>query len=162
MSIDLDKQQLAAIVRVLQSASDINIGDRAISEGIGALVVADVDRRFDSAPRAESGGQVYGGVTWPALSQVYLARNPIRAGGQILRDTGELQQSITGSGKVFKTGNNEVVIGTALPKARGLHFGMFWGRLIPRLARPILFIWDGFADQVVEFVAIETDRRLAR
>jgi hypothetical protein len=62
---------------------------------------ADVDERFNSAPSTTSGGPVYGGATWVALSESTLKGNPRRRSGKLLRDTGELLQSFTSSGQIF-------------------------------------------------------------
>ena len=94
-----------------------------ISLSIALLVQADVDRRFDSSPKAGDTGAVYGGITWAALTDKYLKANPRREGGQQLRDTGELQQSFQASqsGNVFRVTDNSVTIGSNLPKAAGLN-----------------------------------------
>ncbi|HEY9826051.1 MAG TPA: hypothetical protein V6D19_11420 [Stenomitos sp.] len=103
------------------------LGDRAsnvgpIARDILLAAQADVDERFNSAPDTQTGGQVYGGVDWPHLSEEYLNRNPRRIGGQLLRDTGELQQSygIGGTGNIATVRPDQIVFGSALPKARGL------------------------------------------
>jgi hypothetical protein len=66
---------------------------------------------------------VYGGETWEALSERYLKTHPKREGGQQLRDTGELAQSFAVGlrGNVLRSTAKEIVFGSALPKARGLH-----------------------------------------
>lgn len=158
LGIEIDQQELAALGKLL-AGSIPNIGSPEISREIRQGVLADVDERFASAPSVESGGVVYGGVYWPPLSDSYLAQNPRRAGGQLLRDTGELSQSFTANGAVFEAGPNEVVVGTSLPKARGLQFGVFWGVERPDRARPILFVHDQLADDVVEAIALALDRR---
>ncbi|MBD1871954.1 hypothetical protein H6F75_00520 [Nodosilinea sp. FACHB-131] len=157
LGVQIDEKELASIVRQLNQTA-IDIGQPAIAREIRQVVLADVDERFASAPSVESGGVVYGGVYWPPLSPSYLARRPERSGGQLLRDTGELEQSFTGNGAVFQSGADEVVVGTSLPKARGLHGGVFWGVSKPDLARPILFVHDALADDVVEAIALAFDR----
>ena len=93
-----------------------------IARDILLIAQADVDERFNTAPRAESGGTTYGGVFWAPLTEPYLNSNPRRRGGQILRDTGELQQSygIGGAGNVAIARPDQIVFGSALPKARYL------------------------------------------
>jgi len=157
LGIQIDQRELAGISRLLATAS-INIGQPEIAREIRQVVLADVDERFDRAPGVESGGAVYGGVYWPPLSDSYLAQRPDRVGGQLLRDEGELQQSFTANGAIFRSGLNEVIVGTALAKARGLQFGVFWGTERPELARPILFLHEQLADDVVEAVGLAFDK----
>ncbi len=90
-----------------------------IARDIFLLCQADVDERFNRAPRTESGGQTYGGVYWAPLSEKYMNRNPRRRGSQLLRDTGELQQSygIGGTGNVALARPDQIVFGSNLPKA---------------------------------------------
>ncbi|ARV58061.1 hypothetical protein BZZ01_04910 [Nostocales cyanobacterium HT-58-2] len=122
-------------------ASDItNAG-----EGIRLILQADVDYRFLHAPATETGGEVYGGERWEALSEAYLVARPERLGGQILRDTGELQQSLTASGspnQVFSVTNTDLIFGTALPKAVGL-----------QKKRPFLFWHPLLIEKVAEYLA---------
>ena len=157
LGIEIDQQELAALNRLLSTIA-IDIGEPAVAREIRQVVLADVDERFSQAPSVETGGVVYGGVYWPPLSDGYLVQRPERAGGQLLRDTGELQQSFTANGAVFQSSQNEVIVGTALPKARGLHFGVFWGVERPDLARPILFVHDQLADDVVEAIGLTFDK----
>jgi len=112
------KQAIAKLGAMTGRATNIT----PIARDILLIAQADVDQRFNTAPRAETGGQTYGGVFWAPLTQPYLNRNPRRAGGQILRDTGELQQSygIGGAGNVAIARPDQIVFGSALPKARGL------------------------------------------
>lgn len=100
------------------------MGDRAVnvlpvSRDILLIAQADVDRRFDQAPPTEVGGQTYGGAYWPPLTTAYLNRNPRRFGGQLLRDTGELQQSygIGGTGNIAVARPDQIVFGSNLPRA---------------------------------------------
>lgn len=109
---------------------------RAAGTAIRLLLQQDADLRFQSAPAVETGGEVYGGVQWRALSESYLAQNPRRFGGQILRDTGELQQSLTAEGhpfSVFSVSESDLVFGTALAKAPHLQRDrpfLFWHPLL--------------------------------
>jgi hypothetical protein len=109
---------------------------RAGGDAIRLLLQEDTDLRFQSAPAVETGGEVYGGVQWRALSESYLAQNPRRYGGQILRDTGELQQSLTAEGhpySVWSISESEAVFGTALAKAGYLQRDrpfLFWHPLL--------------------------------
>lgn len=105
------------------------MGDRVSGLGVGPVgrdillaVAADVDQRFLTAPGTGQGGAVWGGQTWPQLSAAYLNRNPRRVGGQLLRDTGELQQSygLGGTGNIAIQRPDQIIFGSALPKARGL------------------------------------------
>ena len=117
-----------------------------IAPVFGAIFQSDVDRRFQSAPSVNQGGVVYGGEIWPRVEEEYLRRNPRRIGGQLLRDTGELQQSFTiGSrGNFYDVSNDSVTFGSTLPKARGLDSG----RGNPRKARPLIFAHDQLADEL--------------
>lgn len=127
---------LSNAIAVIDSAAQIS-DFRKKAAAIRQVLVADVDERFNSSPRVRSGGIVYGGVTWPVLSDRYLAANPRREGGQILRDTGELLNSFTGEGAIYNVGKNEIEFGTALPKARGL-----------QRKRPMLFIHGELLEEV--------------
>ena len=158
LGIQIDQRELAALGKLLAGAAP-NIGDPEIAREIRQVVLADVDERFSSAPSVSGGGAVYGGVYWPPLSDSYLAQNPRREGGQLLRDTGELQQSFTANGAVFQSKFNEVIVGTPLPKARGLQFGTFWGVERPDRARPILFVHDQLANDVVEAIGLIVDKQ---
>ena len=118
--------QITGLTEALQLFDGIKqrSGDlRPVGTTIGLLIQSDVDERFNSAPGTESGGSVYGGLSWAALSEAYLKSRPDRRGGQILRDTGELLSSFTigGRGNVFRPDSNSVTFGSALPKARGLN-----------------------------------------
>lgn len=104
------------------------------------IIQSEVDQVFDSAPSGSSGGSVYGGATWPSLTEAYMKRRPDRASGQLLRDTGELLQSLAvgGSGNILQADAESITFGTALPKAAGL-----------RHKREFLFI----TDTMVELIA---------
>lgn len=95
---------------------------RPVSRDILLAVQADVDRRFSQSPPTETGGNVWGGEYWPHLTEEYLSSNPRRVGGQLLRDTGELQQSfgVGQVGNIAIARPQEIVFGSSLPKARGL------------------------------------------
>lgn len=114
-------------------------GTSSAGRDILLLIQADVDERFAGAPAVESGGLVYGGVMWKPVSPEYLESNPRRAGGQLLRDTGELLQSFTagGAGNISERNPQEVTFGSALPKARGLNRD-----------RPLLVVHDELLDNV--------------
>jgi hypothetical protein len=125
-----------------------NLGDRVqdirgMSRDILLAAQTDVDARFDSAPRVESGGAVTGGINWPALSPQYLEDNPRRKGGQILRDFGTLQQSygIGQAGNISTVSSTEIVFGSALPKARYL-----------ATKRPQVFLHAGLIQVVTNIV----------
>lgn len=136
----------------IQKASEALNGIKLRAEDItGAapairlLMQQDADLRFQSAPAVETGGVVYGGVEWRELSESYLIANPHRLGGQILRDTGELQQSLTTDGhpfSVFEATDSEIVFGTALAKA---------GRL--QRDRPFLFWHPILIEKVANYLA---------
>lgn len=101
-----------------------------VALALALAVQEDVDERFRSSPRVESGGQVFGGVTWARLTEAYLKQRPKRRGGQILRDTGKLQQSfqVGGGNSIFKASGNVVTVGSSLVYANRQH-----------TKRPILF-----------------------
>lgn len=136
----------------LQKASDqlqgIKLRTQDIREAgsaIRLLLQEDVDLRFQSSPATEAGGEVLGGEQWEALSPEYLLARPIRRNGQILRDTGELLQSMTTAGnpyEVFEVSETELVFGTALPKAVGL-----------QRDRPFLFWHPALLEKVANYVA---------
>jgi phage gpG-like protein len=119
----------------------------ALLRDTGLIIQSEVDQIFDSAPGA-GGGAVYGGEAWVGLSAAYLKRRPNRASGQILRDTGELLQSLSvgGSGNILQGSQNQIVFGTSLPKAAE-HQNGIPGRLP---SRKFLFITAGMAAAVQE------------
>lgn len=122
MDVTIKVTGLKGAINDIQGVGDriSNVGP--VARDIMLAVQADVDQRFDDAPKVESDGIVWGGVTWPHLSAKYLNANPRRVGGQQLRDTGELQQSygLGSVGNVALTKPDQIVFGSALPKARGL------------------------------------------
>lgn len=116
---------------------------------IRLMMQEDVDTRFANAPRTEVGGEVWGGVQWRSLSESYLVQNPKRFGGQILRDTGELQQSLTSEGHpygVFEVSETEIIFGTALGKASRLQRDrpfIFWHPILLEKIADYLIRWIG-------------------
>ncbi|NJM56243.1 MAG: hypothetical protein HC857_00575 [Synechococcales cyanobacterium RU_4_20] len=116
---------------------------RPIARDLFLVVQADVDRRFAGSPSTEVGGTVLGGEDWAPLQERYLKYNPRRRGGQILRDTGELLNSLSiGSpGNVNEVREDELIFGTNLPKA---------GRL--QEDRPFLFMHPGLVSQIENVV----------
>lgn len=127
---------LANLAALEQRAERVTI---ELARDTGLIIQSEVDRVFESAPSTTSGGTVYGGKTWPSLTEAYLKRRPDRAGGQLLRDTGELLSSLTvdGKGNVLRSDSNSITFGTALPKGRGL-----------RQKREFLFVTDGMVDAI--------------
>lgn len=131
-----------------QSLRDIQLRAEDISgagKGIRLILQSDVDERFMSAPATETGGQVYGGQYWEALSNTYLVSRSDRRNGQILRDTGELMQSMTSSGSpygIWAITTSEFVFGTALAKAQKL-----------QRIRPFLFWHPQLLQKVAEYLA---------
>jgi hypothetical protein len=105
------------------------------------IIQSEVDQVFDSAPSGSSGGSVYGGVTWTSLTEAYMRRRPDRASGQLLRDTGELLQSLAvgGSGNILTSDADSLTFGTALPKAGGL-----------RGKRDFLFVTDTMTELIAK------------
>ena len=63
-----------------------------IAEDLAVVVRDDIKERFDSSPRVETGGLVYGDASWPRLTDYTLRKHPHRRGGKILIDTGELRK----------------------------------------------------------------------
>ena len=119
----------------------------AAAPAIRLMMQEDVDTRFANAPSVETGGEVLGGVQWRSLSESYLVQNPRRYGGQILRDTGELQQSLTVEGhpyEVFNATESEIVFGTALTKASRLQRDrpfIFWHPILLEKIANYLVNW---------------------
>lgn len=136
IKLEIDYTELNKVAKKLGDiklkAEDI----RGASEGIRLLMQEDVDLRFQSSPSTTTGGQVYGGVTWQPLSESYLRSRPDRVGGQILRDTGELLQSMTVEGHPYRISTatpDEIVFGTALAKAQKLQRSrpfLFWHTIL--------------------------------
>jgi len=140
VKFDLDLSELENIndrLKDLQlKAEDFD----AAAPGIRLLLQEDVDLRFQSSPNTETGGDVWGGEKWAPLSRVYLASHPYRLNGQILRDTGELQQSFTAEGS-YEIEGKSIVFGSALPKA---------GHLARK--RPIVFWHPVLLEKVADYL----------
>lgn len=115
ISVEGLEQTIGALQGIAQRARDIS----PVAPDVALVLQADVDERFNSAPSVESGGPVYGGATWPALSPAYLKARPERQGGQILRDTGELLNSyqVGNPENIWEVSPNLIVFGTNLPQA---------------------------------------------
>lgn len=110
--------------------------------GIRLIVQSDVDQRFQSSPLTDTGGTVWGDAYWKPVTPEYLEYHPRRLGGQLLRDTGELQQSFTAEGtSVYEVSGDELVFGSALAKAGRLHRD-----------RPIIFWHPRLLEQVAEYL----------
>lgn len=143
--ITIDIQHLAQTIGTLDGVEKRagNLGP--VAPTIGLVCQADVDQRFNSSPNVRSGGTVYGGVTWEALSESYLKSTPRREGGQILRDTGELAQSflVAKKGNVLKGDRQSITFGSALPKAR-----------YNQRRRPMLFVHPKLVEQVARAIEI--------
>lgn len=108
------------------------------------IVQSEVDEVFNSAPGVRSSGSVYNGETWDELTEAYLKARPIREGGQQLRDTGELLQSLQvgGGGNVLTSDSDSITFGSNLPKARGL-----------QNKRPFLVATETMAELVAKAIA---------
>lgn len=109
-----------------------------LSRDTALIIQSEVDEVFNSAP-SSGGGTVYGGRTWVALTDAYLKQRPERQGGQILRDQGELLNSLTVGGRknILRSDSDSITFGTALPKGRGL-----------QNKREFLFVTDGMVDAI--------------
>lgn len=111
--------------------------------GIRIIIQADVDQRFQSAPLVDTGGTVWGDAYWKPVQPEYLEYHPRRIGGQLLRDTGELQQSFTAEGtSVSEVSGDQFVFGSALAKAGGLNRD-----------RPLIFWHPRLVEQVAEYLS---------
>lgn len=143
--IEIEIEGLAAALAGLQEIGDRASDLQAVAPAVFLALQSQVDEVFNSAPGVESGGKVYGGAYWEPVSEAYLAardkyppsyssRVRSRRGGQLLRDTGELLNSIgigsqlggpgggnTGDRIAELEGGDTFVFGTALPKAKGLN-----------------------------------------
>ena len=122
MRIEIDLTGLTEAASQFEQLANRAANIAPAGTAIALAFQADVDERFASAPNTNSGGEVFGGATWPKLSQAYLNQRPDRRGGQILRDTGELLNSyqVGTSDNIFSVTPNSVTFGSALPKARYL------------------------------------------
>lgn len=143
---EIDFSELADAVErfnnIAIKAEDIR-GEAA--NGIRLILQQDVDYRFETAPPTETGGIVYGGAQWSSLSEAYMIDNPRRYGGQILRDSGELQQSLTNEASpysVYDVSESYLVFGTSLAKA---------GRLQKK--RPFLYWHTSLVEKIAGFLA---------
>lgn len=136
------------IQKAVKEINNIKVNSQDITNalaGIRLILQQDVDLRFMTAPATETGGQVYGGESWEALSDAYLIARPERRNGQILRDTGELMQSMTSSGSpygIWSTTTDGFVFGTALSKAEDL-----------QKKRPFLFWHSLLIQKVAQYLA---------
>jgi phage gpG-like protein len=113
------EQALAQLSRLQQRAATVTT---ALARDTGLVIQGEVDEIFNSAP-GSGGGSVAEGVTWPALTEAYLKRRPDRRSGQILRDTGELLNSLTvgGAGNILQVDADSLTFGSALPKSGRLN-----------------------------------------
>lgn len=144
-TVEVSEQELSQAIDAIVVLSR-PIDFRGLAQDIYLVVQADVDERFNSSPAVRSGGVVYGGALWPALSSAYLARNPRREGGQILRDEGELLNSfqVGDAGNIAEAQSDRAIFGSALPKARGLQED-----------RPMLFVHEELANSVLNTIALK-------
>lgn len=122
-TINLDLQGLEAVLNRIENVSARAADLRPLGNTLGLIFQGDVDERFNTSPGVRQTGTVYGGVTWEALSDAYLAANPKREGGQQLRDTGELLNSfvVGGAANIFQVDPDGAVFGSALEKAEFLN-----------------------------------------
>lgn len=143
--IEIDVGQLAQTIGTLDGIEERASNLAPLAPTIGLICQADVDERFNTSPNVRSGGTVYGGVRWERLSEAYLKARPIREGGKILRDTGELAQSflVAKKGNVLKGSRSAITFGSALPKAR-----------YNQRSRPMLFVHPQLVIQVARAIEI--------
>jgi hypothetical protein len=127
---------LATIAKLQQRAQGVTVD---LARDTGLIIQAEVDEVVNTAPAGATGGSVYGGKTWAALTDAYLQRRPDRATGQIYRDTGELLNSLSlgGKGNLLQADSDQLTFGSALPKA---------GRL--QQLREYLFITDSMVNAI--------------
>lgn len=142
--------EISGITQSLETISGLRnraANPSGAAQNILLTLASDVDQRFASAPIAEAGGTVLGGEDWPALSPNYLAKNPRRRGGQILRDYGRLLQSLAigAQGNISAVRPQEIAYGTQLPKGRGLQDGIPRSNVPPR---PFLFFHAQLVEQI--------------
>jgi phage gpG-like protein len=118
----------------------------ALARDTGLVIQAEVDEVFDTAPDTVTGGNVYGGKNWKALSNAYLKRRPERVGGQIYRDSGELLQSLTvgGAGNLLQSNSDTVTFGTALPKAGRLQKDRNFLFATPAMVEAVARLWEDY------------------
>lgn len=142
MQTNLDISELSKLNSVIDNLKLKPEQLTQAAAGIRIIIQADVDRRFQSSPLVETGGTVWGDAYWGAVQPEYLEYHPRRVGGQLLRDTGELQQSFTAEGtSINEVSGDEFVFGSALPKA---------GRL--NRNRPMIFWHPRLIEQVAEYL----------
>lgn len=134
--LEVDSSELSRITSRLAGIK-VNAQDiRGAATGIKLILQEDVDLRFQNAPRTMTGGKVYGGGEWRELSEAYLKQKPYRRDGQLLRDTGELLQSLTIEGhpyNIFEATDSSIVFGTALEKGERLNRDrpfLFWHSIL--------------------------------
>lgn len=143
MQASIDLSQLGKLNPVI---NDLKLKPEQLdlaAAGIRLIIQADLDQRFQSAPLTETGGTVWGDSYWKPVTPEYLEYHPRRVGGQLLRDTGELQQSFTAEGtSVSEVSGDEFVFGSALPKAVRLHRD-----------RPLIFWHPRLVEQVAEYLS---------
>jgi hypothetical protein len=142
MQTSLDISELS---RISSTIENLQLKPEQLAQAapkIRLIIQADVDQRFQSAPLTETGGTVWGDAYWKPVQPEYLEYHPRRIGGQLLRDTGELQQSFTAEGtSISEVSGDEFVFGSALPKASRLHRD-----------RPLVFWHPRLIEQVAEYL----------
>lgn len=91
-----------------------------IGKDLADIMRDDARKRFASAPATEIGGNVYGGVYWPALTDASFAMNPKRHGGKIGVDTGELRRQATldGVANLYKVSGTDFTFELTSEKAQ--------------------------------------------
>jgi hypothetical protein len=114
------------LTEIIDKANDLN----SVADDLRLIFQEDLKLRFASSPAVETGGQVYGGAYWAALSPVTLIR---RGGGKVLIDSGDLERSLTSEGdgnNIFEVINGtEVTFGSLLPYASRVNADrpfLFW------------------------------------
>lgn len=109
------------IIRKLNDISDRVRNLERVSDRVFDVIEDDCRQRFNSAPEVRSTAEVYGGVTWPRLTEAYIKQ--AKRSGPMLKITGDLHSQFRrgGPGNVAIASQNAFTFGTNTPKARGLH-----------------------------------------
>ena len=93
--VSLDLSELDAI-NLINSLEITEEKKYEIYSSIADIIRQDIEKRFQTAPPAQTGGYVYpGNVQWVECSVGYLDSRPDRREGQLLIDTGKLKDSLT-------------------------------------------------------------------
>jgi hypothetical protein len=151
LSFSISSTDLAKLQKYLEKMqSKVNLTDPkvrdSLKEKLEKIMFEDLKKRFASSPSTTVGGIVYGNEEWSSLSDYYLSKRPDRAGGQIYKDTLDLNNSLVAMtsdtiSEFKQKGSQEVtyIFGTKIKYAEKL-----------QEMRPIVFLHEELIEELVE------------